>query len=129
MLVRWKNLIFDECNSESDRLRKITIISIIEAFSKTVTPFSSMQSFRKAGFYPLSFNALNSPYVINGENPSFQNRNSSYTLSQKIFHGHEELIELYISLTNHRSRQDITMNLVDPIMLQVKIHTHTVCVK
>ena len=50
MLVRWKNLIFDECNSESDRLRKITIISIIEAFSKTVTPFSSMQSFRKAGF-------------------------------------------------------------------------------
>ena len=121
MLVRWKNLIFDECNSESDRLRKITIISIIEAFSKTVTPFSSMQSFRKAGFYPLSFNALNSPYVINGENPSFQNRNSSYTLSQKIFHGHEELIELYNSLTNHRSRQDITMNLVDPIMLQVKM--------
>ena len=27
----------------------------------------------------------------------------------------------YNSLTNHRSRQDITMNLVDPIMLQVKM--------
>ena len=104
--------------SATDKLRYVTVYSLIDALEATVTTKNSIAAFRKSGLVPGDAEVLRkNPYVVSGSATPKQRTRVFYNLNEIWLTSHVD--EMYGWLLDHGKTDDnIEMQIVDQRVLQ-----------